>query len=102
MFHENNYDGIKESESEKGRAWQRETVLQCSRSRTWPKAEAEEKEPNMRDISKLELQVLMMVITDERGQLEGKEESYKVPSLKTKWMIITALRFVSRILSIQQ
>lgn len=56
----------------------------------------------MRDISKLELHVLMIVITDERGQLEGKEESYKVPSLKTKWMIITALRFVSRILSIQQ
>lgn len=28
MFHENNYDGIKESESEKGRAWQRE--MYCS------------------------------------------------------------------------
>lgn len=36
----------------------------------------------MRDVSKLELHVLMIVITDERGQLEGKEESYKVPSKK--------------------
>lgn len=47
---------------------------------TWPGPE--EKEPNMREMSKLELRVLMILITDDRGQLEGKEESYKVPRLE--------------------
>lgn len=36
----------------------------------------------MREMSKLELRVLMILITDDRGQLEGKEESYKVPRLE--------------------
>lgn len=48
-------------------------LLQHSGSRTFSKAEAK-KEPNVRDMSKLESQVSLIPIIDERGQLEGEEE----------------------------